>query len=250
MSALQAEGITTGYGSVPVVSNVSMEAVAGEVVVLVGPNGAGKSTFLKGLFGLLRHTSGRVVVDGRDVSGWPPHRIARSGMAYVPQVSNTFPSMSVVENLEIGGFASGKDVRQRIDEVLAIFPDLARSPKARAGSLSGGQQNILGMARSLMLSPKVVLLDEPTAGLAPRYVGTVWEQVGRLAAAGTAVLVVEQNVDLAMRHSHRVYVLVAGRVRLHGTPAEVRQQDLTALFLGGAGPIAPADVYPHPTRSA
>ncbi len=248
MSALQAEGLTTGYGSVPVVSNVSMEARSGEVVVLVGPNGAGKSTFLKGLFGLLRHTTGRVVVDGRDVSGWPPHRIARCGMAYVPQVSNIFPTMSVVENLEIGGFASGGDVRQRIDEVMAIFPDLARSPRAKAGSLSGGQQNILGMARSLMLSPKVVLLDEPTAGLAPRYVGTVWEQVGRLSTAGTAVMVVEQNVELAMRHSDRVYVLVAGRVRLHGTPEEIRRHDLTALFLGG-GATPSAEVGEQSMRS-
>ena len=246
MSALQAEGVTTGYGSVPVVSNVSMAASSGEVVVLVGPNGAGKSTFLKGVFGLLRHTTGRVVVDGLDVSGWPPHRVARSGMAYVPQVSNTFPSMSVTENLEIGGFAAAVDLRQRIDEVLAIFPDLARSPRAKAGSLSGGQQNILGMARSLMLSPKVVLLDEPTAGLAPKYVGTVWEQVGRMAKAGTAVMVVEQNVELAMRHSDRVYVLVAGRVRLQGTPEEVRRHDLTALFLGGAGRgvLEPADEQP------
>ncbi len=234
MPALQAEGVTTGYGSVPVVSNVSITAASGEVVVLVGPNGAGKSTFLKGCFGLLRHTTGRIRVGDHDVSGWPPHRIARRGMAYVPQVSNTFPSMSVLENLEIGGFASGQAVGSRIEEVLAIFPDLARSQKTKAGNLSGGQQNILGMARSLMLAPKVVLLDEPTAGLAPKYVGTVWEQVGRMAKAGTAVVVVEQNVELAMRHSDRVYVLVAGRVRLQGTPEEVRRHDLTAIFLGGA----------------
>ena len=233
MSALVAEQITAGYGRVPIVQGVCLSGESGKVVSLVGPNGAGKSTFLKSIFGLLRQTTGRVVVDGQDVSGWRPHRIARSGMAYVPQVENVFVSMSVVENLEMGGFVRRQGMQQRITDVLDIFPDLAAARHKKAGELSGGQRNMLGMARALMLDPKVLLLDEPTAGLAPMYVKVVWEQVRRIAGTGTAVVVVEQNVDLALDHSDWVQVLVAGQTRLEGPPAVVKAEDLPSLFLGG-----------------
>ncbi len=233
MSVLSAEGVTAGYGKVPIVQAVSVRAEAGQVVSIVGPNGAGKSTFLKSLFGLLRKIEGRVEVDGRDITRLAPHRIANSGMAYVPQVNNVFPSMSVVENLEMGAFSRRAGMEKRIEEVLAIFPDLMAARRGKAGVLSGGQRNMLGMARALMLAPKVVLLDEPTAGLSPAYTTVVWKQVRRIAAEGTAVVVVEQNVDLAVSHSDWTYVLVAGRNRLEGPAAEVGKEDLSSIFLGG-----------------
>ncbi len=239
MPALQAESITAGYGKVPVIENVSVSADSGSVVALIGPNGAGKSTFLKAIFGLLRQTTGSVRVASQELGGMPPHRIARMGMAYVPQVDNVFPSMSVVENLEMGGYTKEGGVQQRIEEVLEIFPDLAEARAKKAGNLSGGQRNMLALARSLMLEPKVVLLDEPTAGLSPAYTAVVWTQVKRVAAAGTAVIVVEQNVDLAVTNADRVYVLVAGRNRLEGTAAEVARQDLPSIFLGGDGSESP-----------
>ncbi|MHB8394310.1 MAG: ABC transporter ATP-binding protein [Candidatus Dormibacteria bacterium] len=233
MSVLLAEGVTAGYGKVPIVQGISARAEVGQVVSIVGPNGAGKSTFLKSVFGLLRKVEGKVVVDGLDVTNLPPHRIANSGMAYVPQVNNVFPSMSVVENLEMGAFTRRSGMNERIEEVLAIFPDLLAARKGKAGVLSGGQRNMLGMARGLMLSPRVVLLDEPTAGLSPAYTTVVWKQVRRIAEAGTAVIVVEQNVDLAVSHSDWTYVLVAGRNRLDGPATEVAKEDLSAIFLGG-----------------
>ena len=233
MIVLSAEGVTAGYGKVPIVQEVSVRAEAAQVVSIVGPNGAGKSTFLKSLFGLLRKVEGHVEVDGRDITRLAPHRIANSGMAYVPQVNNVFPSMSVVENLEMGAFSRRERMEQRIEEVLAVFPDLKAARRGKAGVLSGGQRNMLGMARALMLEPKVVLLDEPTAGLSPAYTTVVWDQVRHIAAAGTAVVVVEQNVDLAVSHSDWTYVLVAGRNRLDGPSAEVAKQDLSSIFLGG-----------------
>lgn len=235
MSVLLAEGVTAGYGKVPIVHGVTARAEAGQVVSIVGPNGAGKSTFLKAVFGLLRKLEGRVLVADLDVTHMPPHRIANSGMAYVPQVNNVFPSMSVVENLEMGAFTRRQGKAERIEEVLRIFPDLMAARKGRAEVLSGGQRNMLGMARALLLDPKVILLDEITAGLSPIYTTVVWKQVRRIAEQGTAVLVVEQNVDMAVTYSDWTYVLVAGRNRLDGPAAEVRKADLHAIFLGGAG---------------
>ncbi len=236
MDALRAERITAGYGRVPVIEDVSIRVAPGSIAAVIGPNGAGKSTLLRAIFGLLRQVSGRVVVGGRDVSGWRPFQIARHGMAYVPQVDNIFPSLSIVENLEMGAFTRRTGTRARIAEVLALFPDLAAAGHRRAGELSGGQRNMLGMARALMLEPTVVLLDEPTAGLSPAYTTVVWEQVRRIAATGAAVVVVEQNVDLALRHADWGYVLVAGRNRLDGPCGALADEDLPAIFLGAGGP--------------
>lgn len=237
MRALQADQVTAGYGKVPIIEEVCVGAAAGQVVALVGPNGAGKSTFLKAIFGLLRQSSGSVLVEGRQLFGSPVHKVARSGMAYVPQVSNVFGSLTVVENLEMGAYTRKHGVAERVREVLEIFPDLGRARGKQAGHLSGGQRNMLALARALMLEPKVVLLDEPTAGLSPAYTSVVWEQVKRVAATGAAVVVVEQNVDLAISNADWVYVLVAGRNRLDGTAAEVAREDLPGIFLGGTGSL-------------
>jgi branched-chain amino acid transport system ATP-binding protein len=230
---LTATGLTAGYGRVPVVQGVDLQAEPGRVVAVVGPNGAGKSTMLKAIFGMLGNVSGSVRLAGDEIGGWPAFRVARSGMAYVPQVINVFVNLSVVENLEMGGYTLRSGVARRVEEVLEIFPDLKTARSKRAGALSGGQRNMLGMARALMLEPKVVLLDEPTAGLSPAYTGVVWEQIRRVAGLGTAVVVVEQNVDLAINNADWVYVLVAGRNRLDGPAGVVGREDLPSIFLGG-----------------
>jgi len=232
---LSADGVTAGYGGAPIVHSVSVSVEAGQVVALIGPNGAGKSTLLKALCGLIPKSAGTVVLAGQDVTKMRPYEVPRKGMTYVPQVENVFPSLTVRENLEMGGYVSDGDISDRVAEVLSIFPDLARVPRARAGNLSGGQKNMLAMARGLMLKPKVVLLDEPTAGLSPAYTQIVWQQIQRIAGTGAAVIVVEQNVDLAIVHSDYAYVLVAGRNRVEGRATEIQRIDLGAIFLGHAG---------------
>lgn len=241
---LKATDLTAGYSKLPVIREVDFQAEPGKVVAIVGPNGAGKSTMLKAMFGLLRNSSGQVNLAGTEIGDWPAFRIARNGMAYVPQVINVFPNLSVYENLEMGGYTLKAGRQERVAEVLEIFPDLKIAKAKKGGNLSGGQRNMLGMARALMLNPKVVLLDEPTAGLSPAYTAIVWEQIRRVAGLGTAVVVVEQNVDLAINHADWVYVLVAGRNRLEGPAAEVGREDLPSIFLGGeshANPIAGND---------
>ncbi len=232
MHALRAEGVTAGYGRVPIVHNVGIEVAPGSVVALIGPNGSGKSTLLKAFLGLLRNAAGVVELDGVDIMGWPSHRIAASGMTYVPQVNNVFASMTVRENLEMGALTRRTGVAERTAQVLEIFPDIKDALKTKAGVLSGGQRNLLAMARALMVDPKVLLLDEPTSGLSPAYTSVIWQQVARVTALGVAVVVVEQNVDLALEHASTAYVMVDGKNRLCGTSAEVAAAPLGAIFLG------------------
>jgi ABC-type branched-subunit amino acid transport system ATPase component len=234
MSVLQVDRLTAGYGRIPVVSNVSIRAERGAVTVIVGPNGAGKSTLLKAVVGLLRPMGGTVRLQDRDLTGWPPHRIAQSGMGYVPQVNNVFPTLSVLENMEMGAFIRNDDIRPRMAEILEMFPDLRQAAHRQAGLLSGGQRNMLGMARALMLDPQVLLLDEPTAGLAPTYVTRIWDRVAAIAATGTSVVVVEQNVELALDHADWAYILIAGENYIDGPARQVKEQDLASIFLGQA----------------
>lgn len=235
MQVLRIDGLTAGYGPAPIVSRISIEAGVGQVVAIVGPNGAGKSTALKAIFGLIPRSEGSIFLDGDDVTGIPAHALARAGMAYVPQSDNVFPSMSVAENLELGAFGDRSGLAARMAEVFDIFPELVPARTRRAGQLSGGQRNMLGMARALMSEPKVVLLDEPTAGLSPANVEVVWSQIERISSLGTAVVVVEQNVDRALRSANFVYILVAGMNRDSGTPASLESLDLAEVFLGGSG---------------
>lgn len=234
MSILQVEKLTAGYNRLPVITDVSIQAAKGAVTVLVGPNGAGKSTALKAICGLLRPMSGSIKLAGQDLVGRPPHRITRSGLGYVPQVNNVFPTLTVLENLEMGAYTRSMGLQQRIEEMFSMFPDLRQAARRQAGVLSGGQRNMLGMARALMLDPDVLLLDEPTAGLAPAYIARIWDRVAAIAAAGTGVLVVEQNVDLALAHADWAYVMIAGRNFLDGPARQVAQEDLVAIFLGDA----------------
>jgi ABC-type branched-subunit amino acid transport system ATPase component len=239
MDTLEVGNVTGGYGKAPIVQGVSIRAKAGQVVSIVGPNGAGKSTFLKMLAGVLLATEGSVKVEGNEIVNLPANKVARLGVAYVPQEANVFPSLSIRENLEMGGFILRGDLTQRIEHLFELFPDLKRAQQKKAGNLSGGQRNMLAMARALMLDPKVLLLDEPTAGLSPIYTDVVWQKVGAIAKTGTTVVVVEQNVERAIANSNWVYVMVAGRNRVDGTPDELRALDLPAIFLGKKGENVP-----------
>lgn len=231
MTALRAESITAGYGRVPIIRDISVTVGDGALAAIVGPNGAGKSTFAKALSAVIR-SSGRVFVGDDELTGLPGHLLVRRGLAYVPQNQNVFGSLTVTENLEMGAFTRKSGVRQRIGEVLDVFPDLRKATGKRAGVLSGGQQNMLAMARALMLDPRVIILDEPTAGLSPAYTSVVWDQIKRIIQTGTAALVVEQNVDRALANASYVYVFVAGANHVEGTSADVARLDLAAIFLG------------------
>jgi ABC-type branched-subunit amino acid transport system ATPase component len=231
--ALVADGITSGYGEVPIVQDVSIQVGQNEIVTIIGPNGAGKSTLLKAIFGFLPPWQGKVTLGGDDVTGLPPERLVRQGMAFVPQTANVFPSLTIRENLMMGGITRENGVEERIDWVLDLFPMLAERPRERAGRLSGGQRQTLALARALMLEPRVLLLDEPSASLSPKMVETVFANVIEINRRGTAVLMVEQSARRALAISDRGYVLANGRNRLEGPARDLLASDeVRRLYLG------------------
>ena len=233
MSVLTLEAIDAGYGETSILHGVSMEVGAGEIVVIIGPNGAGKSTAMKAVFGMLNITAGRVVLAENEITGLAPEQVVRAGVSYVPQVGNVFTTMSVQENLEMGGYLRRDDLRPRIDEIFAMFPDLAEKRRQPAGSLSGGQRQMVAMGRALMLEPKVLLLDEPTAGLSPKYRSEIFETVKRINATGVPILMVEQNAKQALGIADRAYVLVDGENRLDGRGADLlADAEVARMFLG------------------
>ncbi len=234
MPVLIAENVTAGYGRTPIITDISLSADIGTITTIIGPNGAGKSTFAKTLVGILRSTTGHISVDGTDITKMPGHLIPRNGLVYVPQNDNVFVNLSVRENLEVGGFAAKGNTTARMEEILSIFTDLNKAREKRAGFLSGGQQNLLAIARALMVEPKVIVLDEPTAGLSPAYTDVVWNQIELIAKSGTGVLVVEQNVERALKHADFVHIFVAGTNHVHGPVDEIAKLDLAAIFLGRA----------------
>lgn len=229
---LRIEGVTAGYTQVPIITDITIVDRPGSIVAILGPNGCGKSTLLKAIMGLLKPMAGKVTLSETVITGWAPNRIVRLGMGYVPQSKNVFPSLTVVENLEMGAFIKSGKVLSRVEAVLEDFPDLLAARGKKAGNLSVGQRNLLGLARALMSEPAVILVDEPTAGLAPSNIGVIWSQLLRIAARGASVVVVEQNVDMALQHSEWAYVLVAGRNRLEGPSADLQGTDLHSVFLG------------------
>ena len=232
-AVLQASDVTSGYGEVEILHGVSLRLDRAEVVAIIGPNGAGKSTFLKAIFGLIKVKSGTVLLDGEDVTGVPPERMVRKGMCYVPQSENVFPTLSIQENLEMGAFTRRDGYRKRLEEVYGLFPDLAQRPRIRAGGLSGGQRQMLAVARALMLDPKVLLLDEPTASLAPKMVEDIFIKVRTINETGVAILIVEQNAKEALSICHRAYVLAMGHNRLEGTgPELLASEEVGKLYLG------------------
>jgi ABC-type branched-subunit amino acid transport system ATPase component len=230
---LRAEGVTAGYGGPPIVEDVSIAVPGGKITAIVGPNGAGKSTLLKALCGVLKVSRGDVYVRGHKTTNMLPEKLVRRGLSYVPQVSNTFPDLTVRENLEMGGYLLRHGLSRRIDELCELFPDLSRALRRRAGLLSGGQRSMLAMARGLMLEPAVLLLDEPSAGLSPLLQSTVWEQIEKVAATGVGICVVEQNTRRTLRHAHWGYILVLGRNRLDGPARQLLEdENVVQLYVG------------------
>jgi ABC-type branched-subunit amino acid transport system ATPase component len=227
-----------------VIRDVSISVGPGEVVAIIGPNGAGKSTLLKSLVGILKLDSGRILLGVDDVTGHAPEDLARRGVGYVPQVNDIFEPLTVLENLEMGGYLlNAVQVRARVAEVGAVFPQLPPMLKRRADKLSGGERKMLAIARVLMLDPKVLILDEPTANLSPKLADTLLsEHVKRLAGLGKAVLLVEQRARAVMEIADWTSVLVSGSVRLEGRPADlVRRQDFEELFLGAGTDLGVSD---------
>ncbi|WP_395448974.1 ABC transporter ATP-binding protein [Aminobacter sp. UC22_36] len=218
----------------PIVFDISVTIDAGELVTLIGPNGAGKSTFLKALAGLVLVEGGEVRLGGQRISGLPTHEIIAAGVGFVPQTSNVFSSLSIEDNLISGGHTLPRAVlRQRVQRAFEHFPALAERRRAAANVLSGGQRQMLAVARALMTDPRVIMLDEPTAGLAPKIVHEVLDDLRRLAKSGVAVLMVEQNAKAALRVSDRAYVLVEGRNHMTGAATDLLDNDAIAeAFLG------------------
>ena len=231
---LRASQIVAGYvRGLPVVHGVSLEVAAREIVAVIGPNGAGKSTLLKAIAGLVAIAGGRITLGGRDITALPAHRIAGAGIGFVPQTANVFTTLSVHENLKVGGHTVGGQLNARLERAYGLFPALAEKRGQKARTLSGGQRQMLAIARALMTDPGLVMLDEPSAGLAPMMVADVFRQLRSLADAGVAVLMVEQNATAALRISDRGYVLADGRNRIQGPAAELLADPAVAdAFLG------------------
>ena len=239
---LAAEGLVGGYTpEVDILRGCSLDARRGEIVVVIGPNGAGKSTLVKAIFGLVHLREGTVKVGGEDVTGAKPHDITQRGMSYVPQVSNVFATMTAQENLEMGGVLSRGALRSRMEEIYALFPRLAERRRQRAGTMSGGERQMLAMGRALMSGPRVLLLDEPSAGLAPQVVGEVFETCQEINRAGITIVMIEQNARRALALADRGYVLEGGENRYTGTGRDLLDDPKVAeLYLGGARPaVAP-----------
>jgi neutral amino acid transport system ATP-binding protein len=235
-SVLATANLIAGYiPQVDILNGVTIRVGKEEIVTVVGPNGAGKSTLLKTLVGLISPKAGRVTLEGEDITGLQPSAIVRHGLGYVPQRENVFETLSVDENLEIGlKPRRSLPLRQRLDAMFALFPRLLERRRLPAGSLSGGERQMLAMARALMPEPKILLLDEPTAGLAPRFVDAMLEQVAAINQAGVTILVVEQNAIRALNMSHRGYVLDLGRNAYEGAgPALAKDPKIVELYLGG-----------------
>jgi branched-chain amino acid transport system ATP-binding protein len=232
---LALSGVSAGYGSVPAVCDVDIVVGKGEAVGLLGSNGAGKSTTLRAISGLVRLTSGRISFLEKDITALPPYRIAELGIAHVPEGRQVFPELTVRENLEIGAYIpSAKANRGRtLELVFNIFPVLAERRKQLAGTMSGGEQQMLAVGRGLMLQPRLLMLDEPSLGLAPVVTDVTFEKIQEIHAMGMAILLVEQNVSRALTLVQRAYVLESGKVMIHGTSAELaNNKDVQAAYLG------------------
>jgi len=234
-SLLNVEGLVAGYSAADeVLKGIDFRVDTGEIVGIVGPNGAGKSTLLKTIAGLLRPGRGSVRMNGIDIGGRAPREISRMGLAYVPQENNIFPTMSVRENLEIGGYIDPAGSRRKIDAAFTQFPLLGKRRRVAARALSGGERQVLAMAMALMVEPTLLLLDEPSAGLSPIAADALFDQIVSVNRSGVAIAMVEQNAREALTIAHRAYILVDGRHHRDGPAAALAADpDIKRIFLGG-----------------
>jgi branched-chain amino acid transport system ATP-binding protein len=233
---IHVEGLEAGYGEVAVLHGVSIDVAAGEAVAVIGSNGAGKTTLLRAIAGLLRPRRGTISCEGVRIDGWPAHRVVRTGIAYVPAERELFSHMTVIENLSLGAYRTpDREKRTLLDLVFTLFPRLAERRSQLAGTLSGGEQQMLAIGRGLMSKPTILLLDEPTTGLAPMTVAETYRQLHRLKGEGLTILLAEQQVPMALSLADRAYVLESGRIGLRGTAAELREAPaVKAAYLGVA----------------
>jgi ABC-type branched-subunit amino acid transport system ATPase component len=231
---LEARGIVAGYGDAVILKGASVEVRKGELVSIIGPNGAGKSTLLKCIFGLVKARAGSVHLHGDDITNLPPQRLVRAGLSFVPQVQNVFPTLTIEENLDMGAFARDEGIDAAKERVFDLFPDLKPRARERVSRLSGGQRQMVAIGRALMVEPRVLLLDEPSAGLAPTLQDQVFDQARRIASSGTPILLVEQNAKKALAKSDRAYVLDQGKNALEGKGADLLTDERVGrLYLGG-----------------
>lgn len=234
MSLIELKNLVAGYGGAPILNGVNLAINTSDIGVIVGPNGAGKSTTLKAIFGLLTVTEGTVTFGGQDVTNSEADRLVPMGLSFVPQEHNVFTSMSVHENLEMGAFVRRDDISDTLDEVYEMFPDLKAKRRQPAGELSGGQRQMVAMGRALMSKPRLLMLDEPSAGLSPRYMMEIFEQVVKINAAGVGILMVEQNARQALAFATKGFVLTNGQNRFTGTGQELLDDpEVAKSFLGG-----------------
>ena len=230
---LSVNEVSTGYAELEIVHKVSIQVDKGEIVTIIGPNGAGKSTLLKAIAGVLTKFEGTVTLNQQNVTTLSASNMVTVGASFVPQTDNIFPSLSIKENLEMGGFLRSSGVSERINEVLSMFPELQKRPNEKAGNLSGGQRQALAISRALMLDPVLLMLDEPTAALSPVLREEIFDRIDVIRKTGVAILMVEQNATEALLRSDRGYVLVAGELVLEQTgPELVANPDVGRLFLG------------------
>jgi len=224
---LELSGVTAGYGAFTALWDVSLRVATGEAVAVVGPNGAGKTTLLRAISGLIAPRGGRVIFEGTELAGRPPYEVVAHGIAHVPEGRRLFPQLTVAENLKMGAYlpAARAHYRESLERVWALFPVLAERKAQRAGSLSGGEQQMLAIGRALMSRPRLILLDEPSMGLAPVMVLRLFELIHRIRAEGYTILVVEQNVRQVLKLVDRAYLLEVGRIKMEGRAAELAEQD-------------------------
>ena len=234
MSFLDASNMTGGYGGADILHGCTLKVAKGEIAVIVGPNGAGKSTAMKAVFGMLNLRDGAVTLDGEDITALSPQERVRKGMGFVPQVNNVFPTMSVEENLEMGAFIRNDDFRATMEQVYTLFPILKDKRHQNAGELSGGQRQQVAVGRALMTQPKLLMLDEPTAGVSPIVMDELFDRIIEVARTGISILMVEQNARQALEIADQGYVLVQGANRYTDTGAALlADPDVRRTFLGG-----------------
>jgi branched-chain amino acid transport system ATP-binding protein len=234
MAYLSGENMTGGYGDADILHHCSIGVEKGEIAVVVGPNGAGKSTAMKAVFGMLHLREGAVMLDGEDITFLMPQERVFKGMGFVPQTQNVFPGLSVLENLEMGAFIRDDDISGTLEQVFQLFPVLAEKAEQPAGELSGGQRQQVAVARALMTRPKVLMLDEPTAGVSPIVMDELFDRIIEVARTGIAILMVEQNAKQALSIADKGFVLVQGRNRYTDTGAALlADKDVRKAFLGG-----------------
>lgn len=236
MALLELENIHTFYGHIHALKGISLRVEEGEIVTLIGANGAGKSTTLRTISGLIHAREGSVHLSGKDITRMPAHEIVGAGVGHVPEGRGIFPRLTVRENLEMGAYtvSSAQEVRQRMEEVFVLFPRLRERIEQKGGTLSGGEQQMLATGRGMMLKPKILLMDEPSMGLAPVLVDAIFDIIVRMNKDGTTILLVEQNALMALRTAARAYVLETGRIVLSGSAQEVAQNpEVKRAYLGG-----------------